>query len=252
MSSLLNIQCNDIYGNPITDPDRSNPTRWRMERPLDTIRAFEHAIDKEHSSRASVYAPPPGNQNGYQSQRSSMYWNQNNNQSNSGYDQNGRFSNFSANGENYQQQMRSNPRLQSDPMLNRYNSAQNVAYQGQNGEMVNGQQYSYAPQDAGYGQQDENAYAQGAQHPPRFASQQAPAVSSPQLGSYGYGNAQQQQGGYYQSSPNLAQQQMPRPLPKDVKPLPPAKGPIRLDNPNPPQQKEERTSWLKKRFSRSK
>lgn len=27
------------------DPDRSNPTRSRWERPLDTIRSFEAAID---------------------------------------------------------------------------------------------------------------------------------------------------------------------------------------------------------------
>lgn len=30
---------------PSADPDRSNPTRSRWERPLDTIRSFEAAID---------------------------------------------------------------------------------------------------------------------------------------------------------------------------------------------------------------
>lgn len=34
------------------DPDRSNPTRHRLERPLDTIRAFEAAIDGAHDRRA--------------------------------------------------------------------------------------------------------------------------------------------------------------------------------------------------------
>ncbi|KAK5790874.1 hypothetical protein VI817_006183 [Penicillium citrinum] len=29
----------------LVDPDRSNPTRSRLERPLDTIRSFEAAID---------------------------------------------------------------------------------------------------------------------------------------------------------------------------------------------------------------
>lgn len=29
------------------DPDRSNPTRARLERPLDTIRSFQAAIDAE-------------------------------------------------------------------------------------------------------------------------------------------------------------------------------------------------------------
>lgn len=30
------------------DPDLSNPTRHRMERPLDTIRSFEAAIDRHY------------------------------------------------------------------------------------------------------------------------------------------------------------------------------------------------------------
>lgn len=32
----------------VADPDRSNPTRPRLERPLDTIRAFEAAIDSSY------------------------------------------------------------------------------------------------------------------------------------------------------------------------------------------------------------
>ncbi|KAJ5112000.1 hypothetical protein N7532_000045 [Penicillium argentinense] len=43
--SLRSIQHRDRMGNIITDPDRSNPTRNRLERPLDTIRSFEAAID---------------------------------------------------------------------------------------------------------------------------------------------------------------------------------------------------------------
>ncbi|KAL8842423.1 MAG: hypothetical protein Q9170_000551 [Blastenia crenularia] len=45
LESIRAIQHKDRYGNLITDPDRSNPTRPRLERPLDTIRAFEAAID---------------------------------------------------------------------------------------------------------------------------------------------------------------------------------------------------------------
>ena len=44
------------------DPDRSNPTRPRMERPLDTIRSFEAAIDGSYSRRASFRA---GTTHGY-------------------------------------------------------------------------------------------------------------------------------------------------------------------------------------------
>ena len=36
------------------DPDRSNPTRPRLERPLDTIRSFEAAIDGSYNRRQSI------------------------------------------------------------------------------------------------------------------------------------------------------------------------------------------------------
>ena len=37
----------------LADPDRSNPTRARLERPLDTIRSFEAAVDRSYNRRAS-------------------------------------------------------------------------------------------------------------------------------------------------------------------------------------------------------
>lgn len=48
---LRAVQHKDVNGNIITDPDASNPTRSRLERPLDTIRAFEAAIDRSYSRR---------------------------------------------------------------------------------------------------------------------------------------------------------------------------------------------------------
>lgn len=39
----------------VADPDRSNPTRSRWERPLDTIRSFEAAIDGAYNNRRSIY-----------------------------------------------------------------------------------------------------------------------------------------------------------------------------------------------------
>ncbi|CDR44935.1 CYFA0S16e00232g1_1 [Cyberlindnera fabianii] len=43
--SLINQQgMYDVFGKPIPQPDISNPTRARDERPLDTIRSFEYAI----------------------------------------------------------------------------------------------------------------------------------------------------------------------------------------------------------------
>ncbi|KAL4942718.1 hypothetical protein BDV06DRAFT_221907 [Aspergillus oleicola] len=44
-SSLASIQHLDRHGKVIADPDRSNPTRPRLERPLETLRGFEAAIN---------------------------------------------------------------------------------------------------------------------------------------------------------------------------------------------------------------
>ncbi|ESZ98901.1 hypothetical protein SBOR_0759 [Sclerotinia borealis F-4128] len=57
LAPIRAIQHRDSQGNPIADPDRSNPTRSRWERPLDTIRAFEAAIDGNYSSRKSMIRP---------------------------------------------------------------------------------------------------------------------------------------------------------------------------------------------------
>ncbi|PNS13956.1 hypothetical protein CAC42_1447 [Sphaceloma murrayae] len=52
LDSIRGIQVKDAQGNPITEPDLSNPTRPRWERPLDTIRSFEKAIDGDYSRRS--------------------------------------------------------------------------------------------------------------------------------------------------------------------------------------------------------
>ncbi|KAK4175107.1 hypothetical protein QBC36DRAFT_312312 [Triangularia setosa] len=61
LAPLRSIQHKDLYGNPIVsgaaEPDRSNPTRSRWERPLDTIRSFEAAIDGGYSNRRSMIRP---------------------------------------------------------------------------------------------------------------------------------------------------------------------------------------------------
>lgn len=44
-----------ILTSRVADPDRSNPTRSRWERPLDTIRSFEAAIDGAYSNRRSIH-----------------------------------------------------------------------------------------------------------------------------------------------------------------------------------------------------
>ncbi|CDO56036.1 hypothetical protein DV451_003703 [Geotrichum candidum] len=45
------MQSRDVFGNPIGQPDRSNPSRPGNERPLDTIRAFEYACTGDERLR---------------------------------------------------------------------------------------------------------------------------------------------------------------------------------------------------------
>ncbi|EEH10744.1 predicted protein [Histoplasma capsulatum G186AR] len=73
LESLRAIQHKDIYGNPITDPDLSNPTRHRFERPLDTIRSFEAAIDGSYLNRRVSYIRGDESANGGYSRRSSYF-----------------------------------------------------------------------------------------------------------------------------------------------------------------------------------
>ncbi|GAB7334209.1 hypothetical protein MBLNU13_g06264t2 [Cladosporium sp. NU13] len=72
--SLRSTQHLDVNGNPITDPDLSNPTRPRLERPLDTIRSFERAIDAGYKRRSSMMRGESYDQSQqYQSRRNSAY-----------------------------------------------------------------------------------------------------------------------------------------------------------------------------------
>ncbi|MCJ1311146.1 hypothetical protein MMC25_004816 [Agyrium rufum] len=71
MDNLRATQHKDTSGNIITDPDLSNPTRHRFERPLDTIRSFEAAIDGSYNRRYSQRAE---SYQGAQSRRSSAFF----------------------------------------------------------------------------------------------------------------------------------------------------------------------------------
>jgi hypothetical protein len=75
LQSLRSFHHNDANGNPIEEPDLSNPTRSRWERPLDTIRSFEAAIDNEYKRRSNAMRGDSGTEimSGYASRRSSYY-----------------------------------------------------------------------------------------------------------------------------------------------------------------------------------
>ncbi|KAE9982533.1 hypothetical protein EG328_010815 [Venturia inaequalis] len=80
MVSLRGGQYTDMNGVLITDPDFSNPTRHRGERPLATIRSFEAAIDSEwkrsRGDRPESMMRNDSAPEGYDfsSRRSSAYW----------------------------------------------------------------------------------------------------------------------------------------------------------------------------------
>ncbi|ANZ76845.1 BA75_03647T0 [Komagataella pastoris] len=50
----------DIFGQPISNPDVSNPARSRDERPLDTIRSFEYAITGDTTYKQLLETPTLG------------------------------------------------------------------------------------------------------------------------------------------------------------------------------------------------
>lgn len=149
LQSLRSFQHKDKDGILIEEPDLSNPTRSRWERPLDTIRSFEAAIDGEYRRRAHTMraGPAPSEvMSGYGSRRSSYY---------GGYDQN-RYSqvgssgyygsrqaaaareSWADNGNGYgpsggPPRARMSQRMQTEPSTwNRYNSPAQGVYPNQN------------------------------------------------------------------------------------------------------------------------
>jgi hypothetical protein len=75
VDDLRAVTHKDMEGNVITDPDRSNPTRHRMERPLDTIRSFNAAAEGTSSRRSSFNNRPQSQAgwNGETNRRASYY-----------------------------------------------------------------------------------------------------------------------------------------------------------------------------------
>ncbi|KAK3178762.1 hypothetical protein OEA41_000899 [Lepraria neglecta] len=153
IQSIRNLEHRDADGNVITDPDRSNPTRPRMERPLDTIRSFEAAIDGSYSRRASSYrtetpsAMSPQNNRrsgyfpGYQAQQkpateyNGYYGNRMSNKRPESY-----ADNYGSSQDAYGNGRRFNQRNQSDPMLYGQSNAQpNAQPNGPSNGPSNGQ-----------------------------------------------------------------------------------------------------------------
>ena len=54
---LLTSLSDGVLTSIAADPDRSNPTRYRLERPLDTIRSFQAAAEGTSNRRSSYTRP---------------------------------------------------------------------------------------------------------------------------------------------------------------------------------------------------
>ncbi|KAF2204178.1 hypothetical protein GQ43DRAFT_438168 [Delitschia confertaspora ATCC 74209] len=259
LQSLRSFQHKDLNGNLIAEPDLSNPTRSRWERPLDTIRSFHAAIDNEYKNDHRRKGPPdqsdpqqegPG---GYGSRRSSYY---------GGYDQNrdrysqaggyyggrqvavGRDS-YADGGQNGMGPPRSryNPRHQA----NGYNNGQGVYptpgyHQSRDTVNTHNSNGSYSDPNS-----DENSY-----------QERRPAVAKPDLGEqYGVG---------FGGAPNIPEYSNPSASYGIPAPAVPTKaGPIKLGggqhqeasrpgSQRPavgPEDGDKRKSWFKKRFSKN-
>ncbi|CAG8163957.1 hypothetical protein PENNAL_c0056G11674 [Penicillium nalgiovense] len=177
LGSLREIQFKDQYGNVITDPDLSNPTRPRFERPLDTIRSFEAAINSSYSNNRASYAKTDdaASQMGDYSRRTSYYGGQNSGPSNRNYEQN-----------NYYGQTQSRP----DSIVN--------AYQNTPLSPENPNPYPYAQSGHNQGRYSPNSRRRPSHHP-------RGSPSTPMTPSEGYPNmANSSQYGYQRSRDNVA------------------------------------------------
>ncbi|EKV22041.1 hypothetical protein PDIP_00400 [Penicillium digitatum Pd1] len=169
LGSLREIEFKDQYGNVITDPDLSNPSRPRLERPLDTIRSFEAAINGSYTNNHDA-----ASQMGDFSRRTSYHGGQNSGPANRNYDQS-----------NYYGQSQSRP----DSIVNAY---QNAPLSPENTNPY------YA-----HGGYNKNGYGQNSRRrPPHHPRGSASALMTP---SEGYPNmAYSPQHGYQRSRDNVA------------------------------------------------
>ncbi|KAL4818137.1 hypothetical protein BDW67DRAFT_22611 [Aspergillus spinulosporus] len=154
LGSLRAMQHKDQYGNIITDPDLSNPTRPRFERPLETIRSFEAAIYGQYTSRPTSYAQTEGGDYSRRNSYYNAYSNGQNRQHNDRGYYNGRPSysrpnSYMDNGNGYYNN--------GGPPESYYPYNQNGGRRPRQYPRGHSEQPSYSSQPSGYNQ---NAYAQ--------------------------------------------------------------------------------------------
>lgn len=305
LQSLRSFQHSDVNGNligkcfsifqhtrrPLTrpaEPDFSNPTRSRWERPLDTIRSFEAAIDGEYRRRASAMRSDQTDvmsNYGGASRRSSYYGGGPDAQR---YSSNGQYGRQQGPRDSYDNgygqggpvggppRVRYGNRMQSDP-----------AWGSQGGRMSNGQNvYGNTPPN-GYQQSRDTVHTNGSNgshsdgpyntdpNSDNSSIERSMPVRSQgdQYGTNGYGGPREeyggQQGNYF---PNQQQQQPqqqqfggPPPPPQHAAQAAQPRVPIKLGGGSGSAEPagrpdvlrkesaggdEKRKSWFKKRFSK--
>jgi hypothetical protein len=259
------------------EPDLSNPTRSRWERPLDTIRSFEAAIDGEYKRRTiAMRSDQTDVGSTYGSRRSSYY---------GGAGEQQRYSQASYYGHRAQRESYDNGyamggpvggpaggpprarysnRMQSDPGWNNRHSNNvygppNAYHQSRDTVHTNGSGGSHSDGPSDNSSFEPAGPVKSPYDGPEFgwSAQGDPARQGP-----GYNPSQQQQ--QQQQPPLQAQQQNPLPpLPQNSQQVPP-RVPIKLDNSvqNPPAANgrpkvlsknsgdDKRKSWFKRRFSK--
>ncbi|KAI8940155.1 hypothetical protein NX059_003866 [Plenodomus lindquistii] len=278
LESLRSFQHSDSSGNIIVDPDLSNPTRSRWERPLDTIRSFEAAIDGEYKRRAqTVRGDQSEIMSSYGSRRSSYY-------GGGAHDQN-RFSQHSNYPHNRQSgrdsydayggggpvggppRMRYGNRMQSDPGFNRGGAnnvyPQNGYQQSRDTVNTNGSNGSHSDGLHSNEPGSENSSIERGfpvRSPHNDMGDQygySGFNRGPIMEEYGH-QGPSQQGGYFPPPAPQQQYNVQPPAPKQATPAAPIKlgssGPPAAGAERPPivskNTDDKRKSWFKRRFSK--
>jgi len=286
LASLRSFNHTDSAGNPIADPDLSNPTRSRWERPLDTIRSFEAAIDGEYRRRAQSMRADQTDVMSYASRRSSYYGGGG---GGGGYNDQNRFSSVSGYFPQRQtqrdsyvdgygnggpvgaqpQRMRYGNRMQSDPGWNNRQSAHGGVYP------MNGYQQSRdtVNTNGSNGSHSDGPYSNDHSNSENSSIERGMPVQPPQqdmgaqYGFNGFGRGPimeeyaQGSGNYSQGPPQPPAHAMPPPPPRHSTQAAPIKlgggGPPATENTRPAMLSkkssdagEKRKSWFKRRFSK--
>ncbi|KAJ5781002.1 hypothetical protein N7457_006162 [Penicillium paradoxum] len=270
LGSLREIEHKDQFGNVISDPDLSNPTRPRLERPLDTIRSFEAAIYGSYTSNRASYArtDDAGSQMGDYSRRTSYYGGQNG-PSNRNYDQSNYYGGPPSRPDSIVNAYQNAPQSPENPYQNGY---------GQNGgrkpsrhprgsptdgyrNNVNYSQYDY-PQGNGQRSYDNvNAMSNGSGNTDSYGHSTDPSSMNSSYDQLQQQALQQQRLGERAQAEYGVNGLTPRTQPGDPSlggpvgggagAVPAAAPPRKAFNQIPPPPKEDkRKSWFKRRFNK--